>query len=85
MLVNCLLKAYAFCVCVVAVCVPKVIVVLSECVGFLLFSSAMVFHSVCVFVLWSPISSRCCFQSCVLCSCICVSMLVLRIGIWGSV
>ena len=79
--VNCLLKWCAFCLCVVAVWVPKEMVVLGVCVGFLLFSPAMVFQSMCVFVLWSQSSSRCCFHSCVLCSCMSLSICVLRIGI----
>ena len=52
MFVNRLLNTCAFCLLVIDVCVLKVIVVFRVCAGFLLFSPAMVFQSVCEFVLW---------------------------------
>ena len=82
--VNCLLNACAFCLLVMAVCVLKVIVVFGVCGGFLLFSPAMVFQSVCEFVLWSQSFSRCCFHMFVLCCCMSLSMLAFMIGICGS-
>ena len=50
-LVNCLLNAFAICLCVVAVSLRKEIVLLCACVGFLFPSPCIVPHSVCVFCL----------------------------------
>ena len=53
-------------------------------VGFLFVRPAMVFQSMCMFVLWSQLSSRCCFQRLDLCSCMSLSMLLLITGSVGS-
>ena len=75
--VNCLLNSCAFCLFVSAILLLKVIVELYCCFGFLLFSPAIVFHSLCVFVLWSQVSCRCSAHRSCLCFCIWVSMSLL--------
>ena len=60
MFVNCLLNAFAICLCVVAVLLLKEIVLLWVWVGFLISSPCMVLHSVCVLF-------RCSFHMFVLC------------------
>ena len=65
-------------------CLPKVMVVLCDCCVFLLFRPAIVFQRMCVFVLWSQSSSKCCFHMSVLCSCMSLSISALRTGSCGS-
>ena len=84
-LVNCLLKRFVFCLLVTAILLPKVIEVFGVDLGFLFESSARVFQSLCVLVLWSQLSSRCSCQRFVLCCSICLSISVLRAGSDGSV
>lgn len=74
MLVNCLLKARAFCMLVMAKCCWNWIVVLGGDRCSLLERPAIVFHSLCVLCLWSHESVRCCFQRSCLCCCIFVSI-----------
>ena len=68
-LVNCLLNAFAICLCVVAVLLLKEIVLLLVWVVFLFPSPCIVLHSVCVFCLWSYLLFRCSFHIFVLCFC----------------
>ena len=63
-LVNCLLKRWAFSEFVVVWNLE----LLWVCVGFLLFSLAIIFQSLCVLLRWSQLSVRLPFQSCCLCS-----------------
>jgi len=64
---NCLFRASAFCLFVVAILLfAKVIVLLCMGVGFLFARADIVFHSVCVFLLWSHWLSRCSFHRFVL-------------------
>ena len=84
MFVNCLLKACAFCLFVVAVWLLNVIVMLLCCLVFLFVSPAMVFHNMCVLFLWSQFCVRCCFHSSCLCCCIMVSMFLLSSWSCGS-
>ena len=65
--VNCLLKAFALSLSVMAVLVPKRMLLFCCVGGFLLDSFVMVPHSECGLCLWS-ILARCCFQVFVLCS-----------------
>ena len=73
-LVNCLLKASVFCLLVMAVRCPKVMVVLLWCFCFLLVRPAMVFQSLWVLYLWSHPSVMCSFHISSLCLCIVVSI-----------
>ena len=75
--VNCLLKCCAFCLSVIAILELKVMVLLCCGFVFVLFSPAMVFHSLCGFVLWSHASCRCSTHNPCLCFCICLSISVL--------
>ena len=84
MFVNCLLKNVVFCLFVIAVLLLKRIVVLGCVLGFLLERPARVFHSMCELVLWSQLSTRCSFQSSVLCCWICLSISAFRVGRVGS-
>ena len=84
-LVNCLLNMFAFCWLVTAILLLKVIVVFGFVFGFLFDRSANVFQSLCEFVLWSQLSSRCCCQRSILCCSIALSISVLRAGSDGSV
>jgi len=45
-----------------------------DCGGFLLDRPLIVFHSVCVFVLWSHVLPRCSFQ--MFCLCMCMSAVI---------
>ena len=69
MFVNCLVNWLAFCLGVIAVLFLKVIVLFVMVVGFLLDSPLIVFHSMCVFRLWSQYPSRCSFHMPDLCVC----------------
>ena len=69
MFVNCLVNWLAFCLGVIAVKFLKVIVLFVMGVGFLLDSPLIVFHSMCVFRLWSQCPSRCSFHMPDLCVC----------------
>ena len=69
MFVNCLVNWLAFCLGVIAVYFLKVIVLFVIGVGFLLDSPLIVFHSMCVFRLWSQCPSRCSFHMPDLCVC----------------
>ena len=69
MFVNCLVNWLAFCLGVIAVLFFKVIVLFVMGVGFLLDSPLIVFHSMCVFRLWSQCPSRCSFHMPDLCVC----------------
>ena len=51
LMVNCLLNAFAICLCEVAVLLLKDIVLLCVWVGFLFPSPCIALHSVCVFCL----------------------------------
>ena len=53
--------------------------------GFLLFSAAIVFQSLCVLLRWSQLSVRCSLQSCCLCSCIILFILLFSGASCGSV
>ena len=52
---------------------------------FLVVSSASVFRSLYVLLRWPQLSVRCSFQSCCLCSCIILSMLLFSVASCGSV
>ena len=69
MFVNCLVNWLTFCLGVIAVWFLKVIVLFVMGVGFLLDSPLIVFHSMCVFRLWSQCPSRCSFHMPDLCVC----------------
>ena len=69
MFVNCLVNWLAFCLGVIAVYFLKVIVLFVMGVCFLLDSPLIVFHSMCVFRLWSQCPSRCSFHMPDLCVC----------------
>ena len=80
---NCLLKYCAFCLSVMAVCWPNVIVVFVGGLVFLFERSKMVFQSLCVSFLWLQSSVRCCFQSSCLCCWISVSICVFSVVMFG--
>ena len=68
-LVNCLLNAFAICLCVVAVLLLKKMVLLCVWAVFLFPRPCIVLYSACVFCLWSHLLFRCSFHMFVLCSC----------------
>ena len=67
LVVNCVLNLFAICVFVLAIAFPKVIVLLIGVGVNLLESCFIVFHSKCVFCLWSQICSILFIHCCVLC------------------
>ena len=55
------------------------------CCGFLFDKPAIVFQRMCVFVLWSQFSSKCCFHMFSLCFCMLLSMSVFSVLMYGFV
>ena len=84
-LVNCLLKCWAFSAFMVVWNLLNLLELLWACVGFSLFSAAIVFQNLCVLLQWAQLSVRCSFQSCCLSSCIILFILLFSGASCGSV